>query len=112
MEARSFCVSAVGSERVTGPQTASHVGDAMNQERSASNPAHHDRDRHAYNLAFSELDLGWHWDEKTYEELQAIADEEERLRTYVHRRHGHLLKAYDADFLVGAIRATRSRVTG
>jgi hypothetical protein len=68
-----------------------------------------DRDRHALNVAFSELDLCWHWDEQTWSELQAIAGEEERLRTYLRTRHGHLLKAYDADFLVDAIRSTKRR---
>jgi hypothetical protein len=71
----------------------------------------HERERHAYNLAFSELDLGWHWDEQTYAQLQAIDDEEERVRAYLDGRHGHLLKAYDAGFLAGAIRLTKSRLS-
>jgi hypothetical protein len=66
-------------------------------------------DRHALNVAFGELGLCWHWDEQTWSELQAIPTEGERLRAYVRTRHGHLLKAYDVDFLVDAIRATKSR---
>jgi hypothetical protein len=72
----------------------------------------HDGERHAFNLAFGELDLLWHWDEQTWSELQSIPAEDERLRAYVHARHGHLLKAYDADFLVDAIRSTKARCRG
>jgi len=71
-----------------------------------------DAERHAFNLAFGELDLGWHWDEKTWTELQSIPAEEERLRAYLRTRHGHLLRAYDADFLVDAIRSTKARCRG
>jgi hypothetical protein len=70
---------------------------------------HHELDRNAWNVAFSELGLCWHWDEATYSELQAISTEADRLRTYVRTRHEHLLKAYDADFLVDAIRTTKMR---
>ena len=66
-------------------------------------------DRHAYNIAFRELDLCWQWDEKTYQELQAIAAETDRLRSYLQAQHEYLLKAYDADFLVDAIRVTKRR---
>jgi hypothetical protein len=66
-------------------------------------------ERNAWNIAFSELGLCWHWDEATYSELQAIPTEDDRLRTYLRTRHGHLLKAYDADFLVDAIRVTKTR---
>lgn len=68
-------------------------------------------ERNAFNAAFSELGLCWHWDQKTFAELQAIAAEEEaRVRRYVELQHEHLLKAYDADFLIGAIRETKSRL--
>ena len=68
-----------------------------------------DLERNAFNLAFSELDLGWHWDEKTYSELQSFPAEVDRLRAYLQSRHGYLLKAYDVDFLVDAIRMTKAR---
>lgn len=71
-----------------------------------------DAERHSLNIAFGELDLDWHWDEKTWAELQALPSEDDRLRSYLQSRHGHLLKAYDADFLVGAIRATKARCAG
>jgi len=66
-------------------------------------------ERNAYNAAFSELGLSWHWDEKTYSELQSIAAAEDRLRTYVESQHRYLLTAYDARFLIEAIREAMMR---
>ncbi|SPE19932.1 hypothetical protein SBBP1_1070005 [Burkholderiales bacterium] len=86
----------------------------MRNENSSSHPAA-DRvefDRNAFNAAFSELGLCWHWDEQTYAELQAIAAEGDRLRRYLETQQRHLLKAYDADFLIDAIRETKTRVCG
>jgi len=80
-------------------------------QKSASTSAPHDGERNAYNAAFEELGLCWHWDEKTYAELRTIAAESERVRRYVETQHRHLLTAYDADFLVDAIRVTKSRLT-
>lgn len=63
--------------------------------------------RHAYNAAFAELGLSWHWDATTYARLQAHGSE--GVRTYLETEHSHLLRAYDADFLVDAIETTRAR---
>ena len=52
-----------------------------------------------YLLAFEELGLDWHWDGK------------EPVRAYIEREHPHLLRVYDADFLVNAIESTRQRVS-
>lgn len=82
-------------------KSASHASTTPNLER----------DRHAFNLAFSELDLDWHWDEQTYSELQSIAAEDDRVRAYLKMRHGHLLKAYDEEFLIDAIRQTKARIS-
>jgi hypothetical protein len=71
-----------------------------------------ERERHAFNLAFGELDLCWHWDEQTYAELAGLSCDAERVRAYLRGRHDHLLKAYDADFLVDAIRSTKARCAG
>ena len=57
----------------------------------------------AYNGAFWDLGFKWQWDAGTYRELCRFGDEKERIRVYVERHHPHLLKAYDADFLVGLI---------
>jgi hypothetical protein len=68
-----------------------------------------ERERHAYNAAFGELDLDWHWDAQTFHELASCPCETERLRRFLARQHGHLLQAYDIDFLAQAIGATRAR---
>jgi len=83
----------------------------MNDHTTAGRPAPNPQEieRNAFNLAFSELGLCWHWDENTYAKLQAIEAERDRLRTYLEQQQRHLLKAYDADFLVDAIRVTKKR---
>jgi hypothetical protein len=66
--------------------------------------SHEDSECEAYNAAFHELGFDWHWDRATYATLlQHSAQPEARLRHYVETTHPHLLKAYDADFLVAAI---------
>ncbi len=67
-------------------------------------------DRHRYNVAFGELGLEWHWDAKTYAELQAIHEGRNPVRIYVETHVPHLLRAYDADFLVNAIETKRSQL--
>jgi len=56
----------------------------------------------AYNLAFEELGLDWHWDDTRPAGPQAV-------REYLEREHAHLLRAYDADFLVSAIEQAKAR---
>jgi|SoiMethySBSTD1v2_1073268.scaffolds.fasta_scaffold733940_1 hypothetical protein len=51
-----------------------------------------------YALAFEELGLDWQWDGM------------EPVRAYIEREHPHLLRVYDADFLVSAIESTNARV--
>ncbi|MCE9661781.1 MAG: hypothetical protein K8R60_24925 [Burkholderiales bacterium] len=61
-------------------------------------------ERNAYNAAFYELGFRWHWDSATYDELaRRSANEAERIRHYLSARQPHLLKAYDAEFLVELI---------
>jgi len=63
-----------------------------------------DRDLNAYNAAFHELDLHWHWDSATYETLLSLGDDgPTRVRHYLKTRQPHLLRAYDEDFLVAMI---------
>ena len=50
-----------------------------------------------YTLAFAELGLDWQW------------DGQEPVRAYIEREHPHLLRAYDADFLVNAIEHVSAR---
>lgn len=66
-----------------------------------------DQARHAYNAAFEELGLSWHWDAATYARLQA--DSRDAVRTYLETEQSHLLRAYEADFLVEAIETARAR---
>jgi hypothetical protein len=65
------------------------------------------RERDAFNAAFRELGLRWHWDAATFRDLKDIADDGERIRTYLETRAPHLLKAYDAAFLADAVRAVK-----
>ena len=63
--------------------------------------------RQAYNAAFDELGLSWHWDAVTYATLPGQGAE--RVRAYLETEHAHLLRAYDADFLVQAIETAKER---
>lgn len=64
-------------------------------------------ERHAYNAAFEELGLNWHWDETTFARLQGRG--RERVRLYLEAEHAHLLRAYEADFLLEAVETARAR---
>ena len=63
----------------------------------------------AYNVAFCELGLEWYWDAKTYAELRAAAQQKCHVRNYLEAQQPHLLRAYDAEFLVNAIEAKRQQ---
>ena len=68
-------------------------------------------ERNGYNVAFSELGLEWYWDAETYSGLKSIPEESSRVRVYLETHQPHLLRAYDADFLVNAIQGARARFT-
>jgi hypothetical protein len=63
--------------------------------------------RNAYNSTFAALELDWHWDSATYEQLLAGSDGRQALRAYVQQQRPHLLRAYGVDCLVDAIESTR-----
>jgi len=63
----------------------------------------------AYNAAFHELGLDWHWDAETWASLRDIDGERERVCAYLRAHHPHLLKVYDAEFLGAAIIELKSR---
>jgi len=63
--------------------------------------------RQAYNAAFEELGLNWHWDAVTFACLPARG--REGVRAYLQSEHPHLLRAYDADFLADAIETAKAR---
>ncbi|MEP6790436.1 MAG: hypothetical protein ABI907_03635 [Ramlibacter sp.] len=63
--------------------------------------------RHAYNAAFEELNLAWHWDTPTYARLGALG--RDGVRSYLESEQAHLLRAYEAEFLVEAVEAAKAR---
>lgn len=71
-----------------------------------TDPAAEDH-RHAYNAAFEELGLPWHWDCATYARLQAHG--RDGVRVYLETEQPHLLRAYEADFLVNAVETAKAR---
>jgi hypothetical protein len=66
-------------------------------------------DRAAFNAAFYELGLRWHWDSPTYEGLASQPCERRRLQGYLENEQAHLLRAYDAEFLTDAILQAKQR---
>jgi hypothetical protein len=70
----------------------------------------HEIHREAYNAAFYELGLSWHWDADTYRNLLPdSAGSNDRIRVYLETRQPHLLKVYDAAFLINAIQVAKAR---
>lgn len=63
----------------------------------------------AYNAAFYELGLRWHWDAETYRNLCRHAANDDAVRVYLETEQPHLLKAYDVEFLSHAIENTKRR---
>jgi hypothetical protein len=68
-----------------------------------------DAHRHAYNAAFYELGLKWHWDSEFYRSVSGRDSEKQLIRAYLESHQPHMLKAYDADFLAEAIQQTQAR---
>lgn len=67
-------------------------------------------ERNAYNLAFFALGLDWFWDVQTYASLRATPRDGCHVRDFLETKSPHLLRAYDADFLVNAIEAQRTQI--
>jgi hypothetical protein len=65
--------------------------------------------RQAYNAAFYELGLRWHWDSSDYDCQMCVESQRAHLRRYVETSHPHMLRVYEADFLVNAIQTTMTR---
>ena len=63
----------------------------------------------AWNHAFSELELPWHWDAPTFRHLQSIAADQDLVGTYVERNQAHLLRAYEKAFLRDLVLSARER---
>ncbi len=65
--------------------------------------------RNAYNAAFDELELGWHWGVSQFRELQRHSDERSRMQAYLSTQQPHLLKAYDVEFFVDAVQHVKTK---
>ena len=63
----------------------------------------------AYNLAFDELELDWHWDQSILDEISGIASEKDRISAYLRAHRPHLLKVYDAEALAEHIAEVKAR---
>jgi HAD superfamily hydrolase (TIGR01509 family) len=70
-----------------------------------------ERDGHrpAFNRAFAELGLDWHWDEARYGELLAVTGGKERIRYYVERFRPDYAKPADFDELVTELHRVKTR---
>jgi hypothetical protein len=65
---------------------------------------HQELVRNAYNAAFHELGLRWYWDSETFQTLVSRSPKpEDQVRHYLESHQPHLLRAYDAEFLIGVI---------
>jgi hypothetical protein len=64
----------------------------------------------AYNAAFYELGLNWYWDVDTYRKLLAqSAGVKDCILVYLETLQPHMLKVYDAAFLINAIQPVKER---
>jgi hypothetical protein len=70
---------------------------------------HAEIERNAYNAAFRELGLRWHWDADTYQELRRLPEEMQRIGAYLQSHQSNLLRAYGSEFLSALIYATKSQ---
>lgn len=70
-----------------------------------------ERDGHrlAFNQAFAEVGLDWHWDVALYGELLAITGGKERLRHYVEHYRPEYPRPADFSDLIGRLHAAKTR---
>ena len=64
---------------------------------------------HAYNCAFSELELPWQWDAETFRQLLSTAGERDCVSAYVERSQRHLLRVYEIGFLRDLVLSVKER---
>lgn len=82
----------------------------MTSERKSAQSGDELNHCEAFNAAFYDLGLNWYWNLSTYRALQPDAPGmEERIRGYLESEHAHMLKAYEPEFLIGAILQTKAR---
>ena len=63
----------------------------------------------AYNSAFLELELSWHWDAPTFRELLQVAADRDFVGAYVERNQAHLLRVYEKSFLRDLVLSAKDR---
>ena len=63
----------------------------------------------AFNRAFCELELPWHWDAATFRELLDVAGERDCVSAYIESDQPHLLRVYEKAFLRDLILGARER---
>ena len=70
-----------------------------------------ERDGHrpAFNAAFADAGLGWHWDEALYGELLAVTGGKERMRFFCERHAPEFLLRPDADDTIKALHAAKTK---
>ena len=70
-----------------------------------------ERDGHrpAFNVAFAEAGLDWHWDEALYGELLEVAGGKERIRFFCERHAPEFLQQADAEARIRALHAAKTR---
>jgi HAD superfamily hydrolase (TIGR01509 family) len=70
-----------------------------------------ERDGHrvAFNLAFEEAGLDWHWDEATYGELLAVTGGKERMKHYLKTHHRPERHQPDIDARIRDLHAQKTR---
>jgi HAD superfamily hydrolase (TIGR01509 family) len=70
-----------------------------------------ERDGHrpAFNAAFKEAALGWHWDVDLYGELLAVTGGKERMRFYAERHDPDFLAQPNADAIIKSLHAAKTR---
>ena len=70
-----------------------------------------ERDGHriAFNLAFADAGISWHWDPALYGELLAVTGGKERMRFYCERHDPDFLKRPDADERIKVLHAAKTR---
>lgn len=62
----------------------------------------------AFNAAFEELDIAWRWDRDVLANL-GWGDDRAKVSAYLRQCGAHLLKVYEAGFLVDLIVMTKAR---
>ncbi|WP_131111796.1 HAD family hydrolase [Sulfuricystis thermophila] len=70
-----------------------------------------ERDGHrlAFNAAFAEAGLPWHWDAALYGELLAVTGGKERIRFFCEKHYPEFLERADADERIKALHAAKTR---